>query len=494
MEGGAPHSKTHISRGLAWIGLASTLVGMLDFGATVILLHLFITPEEYGIASLAAAFFPVLDHATDMGLSSAVIQRDDHSPEKISTVFWLNLLMSLLLFGLLAVAAPIYARWMGHAVVGGLLLAYGGKLIFQNAYFIPYAMMKRDLRFKELSLLRIVANSGEFLAKIGFAALGLRIWCFVLGPLTRILITGVGTQLMRPWRPRLVFHWREGREYLRFGLRTSASQILFYFYTNVDYAVVNKLFGATALGLFRAAYELVLEPVRIIAQVFIDIAFPTFSRLRQKRAQLIEQFIAFTRQNLVVVVPYVAVVFVVARDALAVAWGPDFAPAADAARILCFVGVLRGLSYVVPPLLDGMGYPGLTLGYTALAAVLLPALYVVFGLWLGPTMGYDSVAVSWAVGYPLAFTVLLIVALRRLGLAPLVYLRRVIGVPLCAAASMLVGLGVHRLTQGMSAAPRFASVAAVMVLVLGVLLAYFQGISPRTVMAAIRAPGPSEPS
>jgi hypothetical protein len=103
----------------------------------------------------------VLDHATDMGLSSAVIQRDDHSPSKISTAFWLNLLMGMALFGLLLLAAPVYARWQGHPIVASLLIADGGKLIFQNAYFIPYAMMKRELRFKELSILRIVANGGS---------------------------------------------------------------------------------------------------------------------------------------------------------------------------------------------------------------------------------------------------------------------------------------------------------------------------------------------
>src|SRR5262245_39318664 len=146
------HSKAKISRGLAWIGLASTLVGMLDLAAQVIILHLFITAEEYGIAALAVTLFPLLDQATDMGLSSAVIQRDDHSPEKIDTVFWLNLIMSGLLFVVLAVCAPLYARFQGHAVVGSMLIVYGGKLVFQNAYFIPAAMMKRELRFKELSV------------------------------------------------------------------------------------------------------------------------------------------------------------------------------------------------------------------------------------------------------------------------------------------------------------------------------------------------------
>src|SRR5215470_15570535 len=137
------HSRTKISRGLAWIGLASTLVGLLDIAAQVIILHLFISAEEYGIAALAVTLFPLLEQATDMGLSSAVIQRDDHSPEKIDTVFWLNVIMSSFLFIVLAICAPIYARWQGYPVVGSMLIVYGGKLVFQNSYFIPAAIMRR---------------------------------------------------------------------------------------------------------------------------------------------------------------------------------------------------------------------------------------------------------------------------------------------------------------------------------------------------------------
>ena len=49
---------------------------------------------------------------------------------------------------------------------------------------------------------------------------------------------------------------------MTFGLKSSGSQILFYFYTNVDYPIVGAFFGPTALGIYRAAYEIVLEPVR----------------------------------------------------------------------------------------------------------------------------------------------------------------------------------------------------------------------------------------
>jgi O-antigen/teichoic acid export membrane protein len=479
--------KLRVNRGIAWIGLASSLVGALDLGAQVILLHFFITKEDYGIAALATTLFTVLDQATDMGLSSAVIQRDDHSPEKISTVFWLSMLMSGALLLLLCTVAPVYARWQGYPVVGTMLIAYGGKLVFQNVYVIPMAMLKRGLRFKELSVVRVLANVAEFVGKIGFAAAGFHIWCLVLGPLMRVVVTGVGIQICHPWRPRLTFRLREAAAYARYGLKTSASQILFHIYTNVDYAVVNKFFGAAALGLYKAAYELVLEPVRVIALVVIDVAFPTFARLgtEEERPKLHEQLIAFTRQNLVVIVPFAAVILLAAEQALAVAWKSDYAVAASAARVLCVVAMLRSMSFVFPPLLDGIGKPSLTLIYTAFASVLLPALFVSFA-WAFGSLGYLSVALAWAAGYPVAFAVLAVMALREIRLSPLAYLKRIGGIPACSVGAMAAGFAVRAITPQLADGPRLIVIASVTLLVLGVLLAYLQDISPRTVLRALR--------
>ena len=149
---------------------------------------------------------------------------------------------------------------------------------------------------------------------------------------------------------------REAAAHVRFGLKTSASGILFHFYTNVDYQIVGYCFGAQANGFYRAAYELVLEPVRIISNVVAEVAFPVFSRLRANRGALIQQFEAFTRQNLVIVLPFLVMVFLCPEAMIRIFLGGDrWVAAAPAARILCAVGILRAMSFVVPPLLDGMG-------------------------------------------------------------------------------------------------------------------------------------------
>lgn len=493
---GSTEIKSDVNRGLAWIGLASSLVGILDFLAILFILGFWIDREQYGIATMAVWMFPILDQVTDLGLSAAVIQRERTDDAVISSVFWINFAMAGFLFLVLLVAAPPLAEaFYDHRVVGWLLVAYGSKLLWQNFYFIPVALMKRELRFKELSVIRILANLTEFAAKVGFAAAGFGIWCFVFGPLGRVLVTGIGAQICHPWRPKAVLKLRETWDHAAFGIKASASQILFYTYTNLDYPVVAHYFGASALGVYRLAYEVVLEPVRMISNVVVDIAFPTFAKLRHDRPKLIAQFVSFTRMNLVTVMLYSAIVFVACEEVITVFF-PKFGLApVDSVRVLLGVAVLRSLSYVLPPLLDGIGHPSRTLIYTIVAAIVLPAFFVISARALGPRYGFESVAIAWAVGYPIAFVVLLLLVTYTIDLKVMEFVRQVIGVPLCILAAAAVGQGVKWAMMGTPLAVRLPAITVAIVGVAGVLLAYTQGLSPARARAALRgAPPPPPPA
>ncbi len=477
---------TNVSRGLAWLGIASGLVGVLDIVAMLVIVNTWISTEELGIATKCIWIFPILDQATDLGLSAAIIQRDDHTEERISTVFWINVILCVSMFVLLCLLAPpIATHFYDAPIVGSMLIAYGVKLILQNGYTFPNAMLKRQLRFKELGTIKILANLAEFIGKVGFAAAGFGIWCFVLGPLARTVVYIIGAQKASPYRPRWMFNLREARDYVTFGLRSSGSQILFYIYTNVDYPIVGYYFGNTALGLYRLAYEVVLEPVRIISNVVVDAAFPTFARLRQSADAVMKQFVSFTRLNLITVMSFSAVVFVAAPEVIAVLF-PDYGAAVPAMRILCAVAVMRAVGFVAPPLLDGVGYPQRTLRYMMVAAIAMPLAYLIGAITLGATLGFESVAVAWAVGYPIAFTVLIYMATHTVGFTVMSYFRSVSGVAGCMIIAGAAGAGVRFALLGAPTAVTLGITAATILVVAGFLLAYTQGLSLRTAMRALK--------
>jgi hypothetical protein len=136
-------------------------------------------------------------------------------------------------------------------------------------------------------------------------------------------------------------------------------------------------------------------------------------------------------------------------------------------------------------MLDGMGYPSLTLTYQTVAAIVLPTLFVVFARLLG-AHGYISVAWGWAAGYPIAFGVLAWLALVKIELPARVYLRRIIVIPVCIAGAAAAGLAARVSTLHVAWWIRLGAIAGTTLVVLGVLLAYVAGISPRTVIRSLR--------
>lgn len=476
-----------VSRGLAWVGAASSAVAALDLVAHFIIMAKWISPEQLGTAIYAVALFPVLDIATDLGLTAAVVQRDDHTPEKLSTLFWLNLAMSavlalVLVFGVGPLLAWIYDR----PVVASLLAVYAIKLIWQNIYYIPYALMKRELRFKELSLLRMLANFAEFCGKVGFAWAGFGVWCFVAGPLCRVAVTGIGIQIVHPWRPKLTLRIREAWDWLVFGFKASSHEMLFHLYSNVDYHIVGYFFGERAAGLYTNAYFVVLEPCRFISEVVRNTAFPVFARVKYHPKMVFKQFVMLTRMNMVVVMGFLGAVFVAAPDVLYLI-RPEWAAAAPVARVLCAVGILRAMSFVVPPMLDGTGHPGKTLIYTLVASVVVPGLFITSARVLGPDHGYISVAYGWMIGYPVAFVVLYWLAFAVLDMPLSEFVRKVSRIAIEAAfATVAAGLVSYLLQP----APRVVRVVAVVVSMFaafGILLARFEGITFRSVAKSLKS-------
>ncbi|HWU87773.1 MAG TPA: oligosaccharide flippase family protein, partial [Kofleriaceae bacterium] len=415
-------TKRTIDRGIAWVGLASSLVALFDLVALALILHYWVTTKEFGDVSVVVTLFGALQLAAELGLPAAVVQRDDPDDDRLSTVFWLGLAAGAAQYALVFAAGPLVGRLHGEPIVGDLFRGAGLVLLIRPHYTTHQALLRRRLQFKELSSVRMAANTVEFATKLGAAVAGAGVWCFALGPIARELTYAIGVPLRARWRPRRVCRPRLVAADLRFGMRATGGELLFQLYSNLDYQVVAYAFGTTSVGLYRAAKELVLEPVRFVSNVVTVVAFPAFARLRGDRAAVIEQYVAFTRQNLVVVLLLLSVVVVAAEDVLSVVLGTRYAAAAGAARILAIVGVFRALSHLGPPLLDGLGRPDLSLRYHVTAATVLSALF------LGAAAigdGFFAVAAAWAAGYPLAFGVLSWMVLSQLELTPLAYVRRV---------------------------------------------------------------------
>lgn len=483
-----------LGAGTAWVGIASGLSGILDLITTSACLWLWLSTEEFGTATLAGAVLPVIERLANAGMSAALVRWADADRRALSTLMWLSTAASCAVLVAVIALAPTIGRAFAAPIIGSLLIGYGVKLLLTNAYVVPEALLRRELGFDRLTRVRIAASTGDAIAKLIAAYFGahgypaLRIWCFVIGPLVNGVVTAIGIQLCRPWRPALAFDRAVAAEGLRYGAQVAGGELLYFAYTNADYLVIGAAWGKAAVGAYRLAYELVLDVVRLISLVTAEVAFPAFARPgTDERAGLL--LIRFTRQNAIALVPVMAFLVVEAGDLLAVLYPPLGPAATTAARILCVVGGLRVVSFVLPAMLAGLGHAGDALRYHAVACVVLPT---AFGLaaHVAPGAGYVAIAWAWAVSYPLAFGVLLERALARGRVGLIRYLRSVAGVVVCGAGAAAGAIAVHAALPGPPIG-RLVAVAAVIVAIYTGLIARIERITPRSILRTMR--GAAEP-
>jgi O-antigen/teichoic acid export membrane protein len=354
------------------------------------------------------------------------------------------------------------------------------------------------MRYGEIAVARIIAHSCESVARIVFAALGFTIWCWTLAALVRAFVFGVIIQIRHPFVPKAVFRLREAAHYVRFGLRTTASNVLYYLYTSMDVPVILLFFDKTAAGIYTLADQIVLEPVKSIANIVTDVAYPAFAKSRNERPALHAELIKLTRFNLMTILPYVTVVLLVIPEIFHIFysrghWTPrELDLAAAAARLLCVMGLFRALGYLGPPMLDGTGHPERTLRYMVVATFAVPASFVIgaaaFGpMFAAPDARFLSVALAWAIGYPIAFAALAFLVVRTIELPLGRYVSACIPIIICAVVAIAVGFAVDLLLVPHASDPiRLAAIAGSALATIGLLLAFWQKVTPRSIAASLK--------
>jgi O-antigen/teichoic acid export membrane protein len=79
-------------------GGAATILGqaarfVINSGATIVLARL-LSPEDFGLVGMIAAFTGLAPLLTEMGLSMATVQKAEITHEQINTLFWANVAFS----------------------------------------------------------------------------------------------------------------------------------------------------------------------------------------------------------------------------------------------------------------------------------------------------------------------------------------------------------------------------------------------------------------
>ena len=365
---------------------------VLQMGSTVVLARL-LTPQDFGLIAMVTAVTGFVVMFKDMGLSMATVQRAEVNHGQISTLFWINVVLSIGVMLVIAALAPVIAWFYGEPRLTWITLALAGAFIFGGFTIQHQALLRRNMRFGTLALIGIISMSAGIVAAIISAWYGAGYWALVLMQLATAITGAIAVWVACGWRPGLPVRHSGVREMLAFGGNLTGFNVINYFARNADKLLIGKFWGSGPLGLYSKAYGLLMLPLRQIKGPISAVAVPALSRLQNEPDQYRRYYYRAMSTIAFITMPLVAILAALSDEIIRIVLGNQWKDAAIIFKVLAFAAFFQPIG--------STGWIFVSLGQTkrmmrwGLATVPLIVLSFVIGL----PWGVLGVATSYTVCY-----------------------------------------------------------------------------------------------
>jgi O-antigen/teichoic acid export membrane protein len=395
--------REHLRRGFNWLGGATIAAKVIDF-STILIVLLFLTKAEVGIAAIVISIAMVVEAFDGLGTAEALIQAPCVSRLQLDTLFWFVTGAAAVVGLLTLAAAPWIAAIYGEPGMAAYFIAAAIKQPLVGAALIPLAIMNRDLQYERIALVGVGSTLAAALTRLVLAVAGAGAWSLVVGHAASGLYTLIGTAIARPFWSAFRFRMAEITPLLRFGIRAAAANIFEQTFKNIDFLLIGWLYGAAPLAIYRVAFDVAMEPAIAVGTLVNRTALPVFARVAAAKDKLGEALSWSVGRLTALVAPLAAGLFLAAGPLTALLHdeqGSDYAAAALPLKLLAGAALLRVILQLLTPLMMASGRPGSAAGLSATALLLLTAGIVAAGVTFDPETGIVAVSAVWLAVYPL---------------------------------------------------------------------------------------------
>ena len=252
--------KDTVVKGSMATGLSQGVAMGFTIISAVVLARL-LTPDDFGLLGMVSVIVNFLFIFKDIGLSNATIQKEEITRPQISTLFWINSLISLSLGLIMVAVGPLVARFYDRAELTGIMTILAISFVVEGLTIQHTALLRRHLRFSAVAIADIMSRFSFLVTAIIMALLGFSYWSLVGGHIVRSMVLLGFTIYTCPWVPGRMQRGAGVRSMMRFGGHVTTGNLLAYLARNLDRILIGKLYCAAALGLYRQAYQLLMQPL-----------------------------------------------------------------------------------------------------------------------------------------------------------------------------------------------------------------------------------------
>lgn len=266
-----------------------------------------LVPEAFGVVATLTMVVSFAEIFTDAGFQKYLIQHefadDEDLQQGTNVAFWTNLLLSLLIWGVIAIFADPIAALVGSAGCGPAVAVIGLQIPLLAFSSIQSARYRRDFDFKTIFVVRMITAAVPLVVTVPLAFAFRSYWALVVGTLTRDLLTAVILTIRSPWKFRFWYSFSKLKEMISFSLWTVVENISIWLTNYIGVFIVSAALSEHYLGLYKTSMATVNAYMGIVTGATTQVLFAALSRCQNDSDSFKAVFFKFQRMVAMLVFP-----------------------------------------------------------------------------------------------------------------------------------------------------------------------------------------------
>lgn len=436
-----------IFSGVIWTSMEAVINRLFSFLIKLFLARI-LFPEDFGLVGMATVFTSFIQVFNDLGMGAALVQRKETklTQQHYNTAFWTGIVWSVIVYLVISfLVAPLAAWFYKQELLRTIIPVLSLGVLAGPINLVHRAQLIRSLNFKKTAFINNSSGIFSGILSLILAFAGFGVWALVFNSVSAFIIAMPLYFRATGWKPKVEWSKQCFKDIFGFGIYTTGTQLFNKLISQIDYLIIGKLLGASALGIYSFAFMFTDAFRGHMMLVINKVMFPLYAKIQDDHKNVIHYYLQVVKFNSIVIYPVMVFIIVFAESFMPVVFGVRWLESVPPMQILAVSVMVHMLVNSSNSLMRGIGRPGLELKLQMVKSIFMFVPFIVAGTYY---MGLIGTALGYLIAKILSVALSLIVMRRILGIDLSLLLHAVwrpLVASLCAGilSKFALYLGVH---------------------------------------------------
>lgn len=263
---------------------------IIQFVIQIVLARL-LSPNDYGILAIITVFISFSTTLINNGLGNAIIQKQDATELEFNTVFFIQLGIACVCYGVIFFLSPFIATCYEYDNLTIYLKVMGLILFIEALSSIQLTSLRKNMAFKKSFFANVAGVLVQGISGILFAVLGFGVWSLILSQILMKTVILVVLLIMVRWRPKLMFSFASFKRLFSYSWKLAVAWMIGTLHQQFYSLVIGKCFSTEVLGYYSRGQNLPQTMTTTVNETISSVMFAALSKIQND----IQKFKSYTR-------------------------------------------------------------------------------------------------------------------------------------------------------------------------------------------------------